>query len=193
MGPNNKDGFNLFREEGNGMSSLKQMYVKEMESPLGLLSIVASERGVCQIHFGEINKAQVTAKLSKEGIRPQWIHLDENEDLDICSQLCEYFNGLRVEFDADLDLIGTPFQMKVWKELQNIGYGKTKSYKDIAQAIGAPKAVRAVGGANNQNPLPIVIPCHRVIGSNGAMVGYGGGLTKKQLLLGLEGALKISS
>ncbi|MDO7282709.1 methylated-DNA--[protein]-cysteine S-methyltransferase [Shouchella clausii] len=175
------------------MSSLKQMYVKEMESPLGLLSIVASERGVCQIHFGEINKAQVTAKLSKAGIRPQWIPLDENEDLDICGQLREYFNGLRVEFDADIDLIGTPFQLKVWKELQNIGYGKTKSYKDIAQAIGAPKAVRAVGGANNQNPLPILIPCHRVIGSNGAMVGYGGGLTKKQLLLGLEGALKISS
>lgn len=92
----------------------------------------------------------------------------------------------------ELDLIGTPFQQRVWTELKTIGYGETKTYKEIAEGIGAPKAVRAVGGANNQNPLPIVIPCHRVIGSNGAMVGYGGGLTNKELLLSLESSVKIS-
>lgn len=80
----------------------------------------------------------------------------------------------------------------MWSALRTIGYGETKSYKDIAEMIGAPKAVRAVGGANNQNPLPIVIPCHRVIGSNGAMVGYGGGLPTKERLLALESKMKIS-
>lgn len=102
-------------------------------------------------------------------------------------QLVEYFNGERREFDIDLDIIGTEFQQRVWQALMKIPYGETVSYKDIAIAVGNPKALRAVGMANNKNKIPIIIPCHRVIGTNGKLVGYGGGLPVKEKLLKLEG------
>ena len=101
-------------------------------------------------------------------------------------QLNEYFTGKRKEFELPLAPRGTPFQQKVWAQLQKIPYGQTRSYKDIAQAVGSPKAFRAVGMANNKNPIAIVIPCHRVIGADGSLVGYGGGLGMKQSLLDLE-------
>lgn len=105
------------------------------------------------------------------------------------NQLTEYFEGKRKEFHLPLAPKGTPFQQKVWKALQEIPYGETRSYQDIAVAVGNPKGCRAVGMANNQNPIPIIIPCHRVIGKNGKMVGYGAGLDKKIKLLQLEGIL----
>lgn len=101
-------------------------------------------------------------------------------------QLREYFSGQRKEFDLPLSLHGTPFQLSDWKALQNIPYGETRSYKQIAEQVGSPKAFRAVGMANHNNPVMIVVPCHRVIGHNGTMVGYGGGLTMKRYLLELE-------
>ncbi|MFO7695095.1 MAG: methylated-DNA--[protein]-cysteine S-methyltransferase [Vicinamibacterales bacterium] len=101
-------------------------------------------------------------------------------------QLREYFQGKRTEFDLPLHPKGTPFQQSVWKALLKIPYGKTRSYGDIAKAIGRPTAVRAVGLANGRNPLPIVVPCHRVIGASGKLVGYGGGLHVKQALLDRE-------
>lgn len=101
-------------------------------------------------------------------------------------QITEYLEGKRKKFDLPISLQGTDFQKKVWRELQKIPYGKTKSYKEIAQAIKNPKAVRAVGMANNRNPIAIIVPCHRVIGSNGDLVGYAGGLDVKKTLLQLE-------
>jgi methylated-DNA-[protein]-cysteine S-methyltransferase len=101
-------------------------------------------------------------------------------------QLREYFEGKRTGFDLALHPKGTPFQQAVWKALQKIPYGQTRSYGDIARAVGRPNAVRAVGLANGRNPLPIVVPCHRVIGANGKLVGYGGGLPAKQALLDRE-------
>lgn len=101
-------------------------------------------------------------------------------------QLDEYFSGARKAFDFPYRLHGTPFQEKVWAALREIPYGETRSYKDIAEAIGQPKAFRAVGTANHANPILIAIPCHRVIGSNGSLVGYGGGLDMKKALLALE-------
>ncbi|TWI56137.1 methylated-DNA--[protein]-cysteine S-methyltransferase [Halalkalibacter nanhaiisediminis] len=169
-------------------------YVDEMDSPLGRLTIVATDHGVCHIHFGELKTsiATLNAWLKKHGRKGELTHCMETIR-PIREQLEDYFSGKRATFDLPLDLCGTIFQKKVWNALKNIGYGKTKSYKEIAQEIGAPKAVRAVGGANNKNPIPIIIPCHRVIGSNGNMVGYGGGLDKKEILLSLEGVIqKIS-
>jgi methylated-DNA-[protein]-cysteine S-methyltransferase len=169
-------------------------YVAEMNSPLGTLTIVTTDKGVCHIHFGELTKcmAALKARLKKQGRNGNVLHCQETLQ-PICEQLEEYFAGKRTNFTVPLDLCGTEFQKKVWNTLKDIEYGQTKSYKEIAQLIGAPKAVRAIGGANNQNPIPIIIPCHRVIGSNGNMVGYGGGLDKKELLLSLEGAIeKIS-
>ena len=102
------------------------------------------------------------------------------------TQLEEYLSGKRTEFDIEIEMIGTEFQKKVWKELLNIPYGETRSYKDIAIAIGNEKACRAVGNANNKNPIAIIVPCHRVIGSNGSMTGYAGGLDIKEKLLKIE-------
>jgi methylated-DNA-[protein]-cysteine S-methyltransferase len=101
-------------------------------------------------------------------------------------QLEEYFAGERREFELDLAPSGSPFQLSVWRELQAIPYGETASYGEIAAAVGQPGAARAVGGANNRNPIAIVVPCHRVIGANGTLTGYGGGLPRKQRLLALE-------
>lgn len=135
------------------------------------LYLVATETHLINIQFTQPQKAllQTTELLSMATI-----------------QLDEYFQGKRTTFSLPFKLIGTPFQLAVWKELQNIPYGKTTSYKEIAQKINKPKAYRAVGMANNKNPLPIIIPCHRVIGSNGKLIGYAGGLKLKNYLLELE-------
>ena len=106
-------------------------------------------------------------------------------------QLQAYFAARLRRFDLTLDMRGTAFQKRVWEELERIPYGETRSYRQIAEAIGSAKAVRAVGAANGANPIPIVVPCHRVIGTSGKLVGYGGGLPLKQRLLALEGALAM--
>ena len=135
------------------------------------LYLVATETHLINIQFTQPQKAllQTTELLSMATI-----------------QLDEYFQGKRTTFSLPFKLTGTPFQLAVWKELQNIPYGKTTSYKEIAQKINKPKACRAVGMANNKNPLPIIIPCHRVIGSNGKLIGSAGGLKLKNYLLELE-------
>lgn len=135
------------------------------------LYLVATETHLINIQFTQPQKAllQTTELLSMATI-----------------QLDEYFQGKRTIFSLPFKLTGTPFQLAVWKELQNIPYGKTTSYKEIAQKMNKPKAYRAVGMANNKNPLPIIIPCHRVIGSNGKLIGYAGGLKLKNYLLELE-------
>lgn len=112
----------------------------------------------------------------------------KNLSLKVAKQLEEYFDGKSIQFDVPLCIRGTSFQKKVWTELLNIPYGETRSYGEIAKAIGNPKASRAVGMANNRNPISIIIPCHRVIGSKGKLVGYGGGLEMKEKLLDLENA-----
>ncbi len=104
----------------------------------------------------------------------------------VYSQIMEYLNGERTNFDFAYELKGTEFQKKVWEALTHIPYGETRTYKEIAVAIGNPKACRAVGMANNKNPIMIAVPCHRVIGANGKLVGYGGGLDMKEALLDLE-------
>ena len=108
---------------------------------------------------------------------------------EVATQLQEYFTGKRREFRLALDMHGTEFQKRVWRRLETIPYGETRSYAQIAAVIGEPKAVRAVGAANGANPIPIVVPCHRVIGSSGKLTGYGGGLELKKKLLELEGAM----
>jgi methylated-DNA-[protein]-cysteine S-methyltransferase len=102
------------------------------------------------------------------------------------AQLAEYFGGARVEFEVPLDPSGTPFQRQVWRELSRIDYGTTVSYRELAERIGNPAAVRAVGLANGRNPISIIVPCHRVVGSNGALTGYAGGLPLKEWLLDHE-------
>ncbi|TLS37996.1 methylated-DNA--[protein]-cysteine S-methyltransferase [Pseudalkalibacillus caeni] len=163
------------------------IYYTEMDTPIGPITVFSSEVGVCKIEFGTIENvaASMEAWLKKQHIKYELVQNDALLE-PIKQQLNEYFTGQRYEFSIPLDLHGTPFQKKVWESLQSINYGDTCSYKDIAKKIGAPKAVRAIGSANNKNPVPLIIPCHRVIGSNGALVGYGGGIDKKEFLLHLE-------
>jgi methylated-DNA-[protein]-cysteine S-methyltransferase len=166
----------------------------EMESLMGPLTILSTEKGICRIDYGNLEenfpmlKAWAKKVILKESL------VSDNEMLQpIVNDLDLYFHGHLREFHFPLDLYGTIFQKKVWESLLHIPYGETRSYKEIAKTIHAPKAVRAVGSAINRNPVAIVIPCHRVIGSNGSLVGYNGGLDKKEKLLEIENALeKIS-
>lgn len=147
-------------------------FVKYMLTPIGEISIFEENEMIFEIAFGhKSNNAivQNTALLEKAD-----------------RELTEYFTGERKHFDLPLLLNGTNWQEKVWTALMEIPYGETRSYKEIAQAAGNPKGCRAVGNANNKNHLPIVIPCHRVIGAQGKMVGFGGGIALKEKLLALE-------
>ncbi|MBP1157534.1 methylated-DNA-[protein]-cysteine S-methyltransferase [Paenibacillus sp. PvR052] len=160
----------------------------EMESPIGMLTLGWSDEGLCSIDFGSFTETQDKQRawsLRRFGTK-EW-ERDPNALAEVRRQLRDYFTGALRSFDVPLDLRGTSFQVKVWKALAGIPFGSACSYKAIAERIGSPKAVRAVGGANNGNPVPIIIPCHRVIGANGAMVGYGGGLDIKTFLLRHEG------
>lgn len=171
------------------------IYYSEIDSSsMGPLTILATDKGVCKIQFGSLESSTGSLqRWSKKTIPCSELISGEFKLQPVASQIIEYFRGERKSFHFDIDFHGTAFQQKVWKELLNIPYGETKSYKEMAQAIFAPKAVRAIGGAVNKNPIPIVVPCHRVIGSNGSLVGYNGGLDKKEKLLVLENALeKIS-
>jgi methylated-DNA-[protein]-cysteine S-methyltransferase len=167
--------------------STKRVVFGTMPSPIGPLTIACTDKGVCAIEFGKDEKAILTLQFWCR----RWLHTDRVEQdqealQEAIRQLNEYFDGHRTNFDLPLDLYGTPFQRMVWDQLLLIPYGETRSYKDIAFAIKSPKSVRAVGGANHHNPVPIIIPCHRVVGTNGALVGYGGGLSIKEALLDLE-------
>ncbi len=147
------------------------------DSPLGRILVAQNSVGLVLISFQQTPEA--------ESPQPDW-HFVETLDGEATDQLCAYFNGQLHEFDLPLAPQGTAFQQAVWQALQSIAYGQTWSYAELAQQVGRPKAVRAVGAANGRNPLPIVIPCHRVIGSNGTLTGYRGGLPLKQALLSLE-------
>ncbi|ORB28212.1 methylated-DNA--[protein]-cysteine S-methyltransferase [Mycolicibacterium parafortuitum] len=149
---------------------------RTMDSPVGLLTL-AGRAGRLQ-HLRMVDQTY-------EPDRADWLRDDAAFDDAVC-QLDEYFSGRRREFDLDLDLVGTPFQRKVWDALRSIPYGQTCSYGAIAKQIGTPGAFRAVGLANGHNPIGIIVPCHRVIGANGSLTGYGGGLDRKRMLLGME-------
>lgn len=151
---------------------------KTIDSPLGPLKLVASDKGLAAILW-QNEKSGVLKSVPVED--PDHPVLVETE-----RQLRAYFAGELRQFSLPLDLQGTAFQQSVWQALLTIPFGETRSYAEIARQIGRPKAVRAVGAANGQNPISIVAPCHRVIGSNGTLTGYAGGLAAKQHLLGLE-------
>jgi methylated-DNA-[protein]-cysteine S-methyltransferase len=143
-----------------------------MSTPLGPVTLASTEKGLKSVHFG--NDV------------PRHVIVDPEANHIFIRQLDEYFQGRRTDFDCPLDFEGTPFQVSVWRELQKIPYGETRSYGDIARNLGKPGASRAVGMANHENHIAIVIPCHRVVGQNGSLTGYAGGIHLKQQLLSLE-------
>lgn len=153
------------------------MYYCYFDTPIGELLLAGDDAALAMIGFPE-------GKMRREP-EPDWIY-NEKPFGEAIRQLAEYFAGERQEFDLPLRLNGTEFQLLVLEELRRIPYGQTTSYGDIAARIGRPRAVRAVGAANGRNPIPIVVPCHRVIGAGGDLTGFGGGLDTKEALLRLE-------
>ncbi|MHA6203126.1 methylated-DNA--[protein]-cysteine S-methyltransferase [Dyella soli] len=158
------------------------LWYDEWASPVGVLRLVADDECLREIWFPHGRHRQLQP--------PHWRHAAEPLAR-ARQQLEEYFAGTREQFDLPLRPIGTPFQREVWWELARIPYGATISYGELARRIGQPAAVRAVGAANGRNPLPIVLPCHRVIGSDGSLTGFGGGLPTKRFLLSLESRVAL--
>lgn len=153
---------------------------KTMNSPVGRLTLIGSAKGLAAVLWENDNPERVRARSLKADTRNRIL-------LEAEHQLNEYFSGARTEFSLPLDMHGTEFQIKVWKSLLAIPFGETRSYSELARRIGKPNAVRAVGAAIGRNPLSIVVPCHRVIGSSGQLTGFAGGLKTKAELLRLEG------
>jgi methylated-DNA-[protein]-cysteine S-methyltransferase len=152
---------------------------KTMKSPVGRLKLIASERGLAAILWENDDPKRVRlAPLVKDENHPVLLKAER--------QLNDYFAGKLKKFSLRFDFAGTEFQKKVWQALATIPFGETRSYGEIARQIGRPKAVRAVGGANGRNPISIIVPCHRVIGSNGKLTGFAGGLEAKAFLLKTE-------
>jgi O-6-methylguanine DNA methyltransferase len=161
---------------------METLYYAQIASPIGPLNLAASEIGLVALefdrgHFPPTKDKRITWEDSPKKIKPY------------ARELNEYFAGKRRDFSFSLDLRGTPFQLQCWRALLSIPYGETRTYADIARSIKMPQAFRAVGMANNRNPIAVVVPCHRVIASDGTLCGYGGGLDTKRQLLELEGAL----
>jgi methylated-DNA-[protein]-cysteine S-methyltransferase len=150
-----------------------------VDSPCGLLTLVAEDGALCGLYMHEQRHRPADTTFGERSAGAEVFERTE-------AQLGEYFAGQRREFDLPLAFRGTPFQRAVWAALLEIPYGETASYGELAQLLGKPLAARAVGLANGKNPISIVVPCHRVIGSTGSLTGYGGGLERKRYLLGFE-------
>ena len=163
---------------------MEKVYYGSFQSPLLKEVFVAStERGLCMVDFMTSEKA-FSRELEK--CFPGEVTRNDRKNRKVISQLKQYLKGRLKRFDCPLDLRGTPFQRKAWAELAKIPFGETRSYKEIAEKIGHPKAFRAVGNANGSNPIPLILPCHRVIESNGGLGGFGHGLKVKKMLLDFE-------
>jgi O-6-methylguanine DNA methyltransferase len=165
--------------------AMETVHIAQLDAPIGRMRIASTEQGLA---FVELPKAAGC------GLRG-WLHhhapearcVDSREhNADAAEQILEYLAGERTEFELPLDLRGTEFQRAVWNALQSIPFGERRSYRDVARAVGRPRAVRAVGTANGSNPVSLVVPCHRVVNSDGKLGGYGGGLALKARLLDME-------
>jgi methylated-DNA-[protein]-cysteine S-methyltransferase len=160
------------------MSEMNEVLCTTTESPIGELLLVGDEEALHGLYMQEGR--------TRMAVRSSWRRADRPFAA-VREQLGEYFAGARREFDLPLRMTGTEFERAVWAELERIPYGETRSYGEVARAIGKPDRARAVGAANGRNPISVIVPCHRVIGSDGSLTGYGGGLERKRFLLGLEG------
>ena len=165
---------------------MDKIYYSSFDSPLlGNVFVASTEKGVCAVDFLTTEKTflrELKERFSREIVK------DDRKNKKAVGQLKKYLKGELRRFDCKLDFDGTPFQKKVWSALAKIPYGQTRSYQEIAKSIGHPKAFRAVGNANGQNSIPLIVPCHRVIESNGGLGGFGHGIEVKKRLLNLEKA-----
>ena len=169
---------------------MKEVTYARLESQIGTVWVASTEAGLCKVTLGRGESGAFFSWIT-EHVGPRQPREEPEAVAFAVSQLDEYFSGSRQAFDLPLDVRGTGFQRAVWSQVVRIPYGATATYGDIALLVGKPRASRAVGGAVGANPLPIVIPCHRVIGAGGALTGFGSGLDVKETLLRLEGAYPL--
>ncbi|MBT9177570.1 MAG: Methylated-DNA--protein-cysteine methyltransferase [Firmicutes bacterium] len=163
-----------------------QVFVGQLETALGAVHYAVSLRGAMAITVPGGTRDELLRILGQRGVREADCLPDEDGVHGVKNELSAYFDGVLHKFDLPLDVEGTDFQLRVWQALREIPYGETWSYMDIARTVGLPKAARAVGQANKRNPLPLVIPCHRVCAHDGSLGGFAGGLDCKRALLDLE-------
>jgi methylated-DNA-[protein]-cysteine S-methyltransferase len=169
---------------------MKKIYWTSFSSRIGTIYVASSDRGVCKISIPAQGKKDFMLWLQRHGNGVELLEV-ASRNRQIIEELDRYFDRKLVKFHSRLDLVGTDFQKEVWAQLRRIRYGTTITYKELARRVGIPGAYQTVGRANAANPLSIVVPCHRVIGSNDSLVGYGAGIKTKEFLLRLEGALLI--
>ncbi len=170
--------------------NVTKVFCTSFDSRIGRIYIASTERGICKISVPKENRKDFFDWL-KDHFDLDQITDNRARNKDAIDQLNRYFSGKLAKFTCPIDLMGTPFQVRVWKELLRIPYGSTITYKHLARRVFASNATQAVGRANGANPLPIIVPCHRVLGSNGALVGYSCGVKTKEFLLRLEGAIML--
>lgn len=163
--------------------------LKRIETPLGAMITCANENGICMLEFSDRKSLSKEFEDISKYFKANIIQGENPHFKTLETELAEYFEGKRLDFTVPLAPVGTDFQKKVWEILRTIPYGTTRSYQQQADILGNPKAVRAVANANGLNKISIIIPCHRVIGTNGTLTGYGGGIWRKQKLLELEKAI----
>ncbi len=163
-----------------------KIVLTQIQTPFGELLAGATRQGICLLEFTDTDRVEMQLSRLQKDYRLNGSEGDSPFFALLNQQLQAYFSGHLTQFDLPLDIRGTPFQQQVWRALQTIPYGETRSYQEQADAIQNPKAVRAVANANRNNRISILIPCHRVIGKDGSMTGYGGGIWRKEFLLNLE-------
>ncbi len=162
------------------------IHLVQLSSPIGPLMAGAVDEGICLLEFGEGRRFEAESAALARLLKTEIIEGDHPHLSNLKTQLEEYFSGQRKSFDLPLVTPGTAFQQTVWQKLLQIPYGKTTSYLELSKSLGDPKSIRAVAHANGTNRIAIIIPCHRVIGSNGSLIGYGGGIWRKRWLLEFE-------
>ena len=171
-----------------GRESTARVYCTSFDSKIGHIYIASTENGVCKVSIPKETKQDFFRWLVRHFDEEQVVE-NKYRNKEIIDQLTRYFNGALARFTCGIDQVGTPFQIRVWRELRKIPYGSTSNYKRLANKVGVPNGFRAIGRACATNPLPIIVPCHRVIASNGDLNGYSCGIKTKEFLLRLEGAI----
>jgi O-6-methylguanine DNA methyltransferase len=161
------------------------VYYAQLQTPIGLVRLFASARGLVRLALPNESRSVAETYVERR-LGPACVRDDEAAHAAALEQLAAYFAGARRTFDVPLDLHGTAFQRLVWDAVAAVPYGETRTYRDVARAIDRPAAVRAAGAANGANPVPLIVPCHRIVGTNGSLTGYGGGIEVKRHLLALE-------
>jgi methylated-DNA-[protein]-cysteine S-methyltransferase len=186
----NKEDEKSGRFQQSEQRTAAKVFCTSFDSRVGRIYVASTEKGVCKISIPRESRKDFFDWL-KTHFETDAVTDNRAKNREVIDQLNRYFAGRLAKFTCPVDLLGTPFQTRVWKELSKISYGTTVTYKHLARKVHAPKAFQAVGRANGSNPLPIIIPCHRVIGSDGSMVGYAYGVKMKEFLLRLEGAIML--